>query len=251
MLAEVVCLIMNQRLKLGLGEILGSMLPYIHEGIVERGARGELVARILFLLAWDRACKNATSKYEPQFAIFGDYTVLYTRHIVVREFLHSLADKHQFDDALKGQIDQEVMERFLKGRVFFTQFTSVTRIVQRSELIDFYERGVAILCEHNQAVVDMTIPVRLCQDDMSCILVQVHNYTHSYGNYKWASLAVRLKSAGLLELADYPYLSLYLQLGHKTGKVYNLKYEKHHVVVPDTKPSARRKESKSDEDPFK
>jgi hypothetical protein len=252
-LAEAACRIMNRRSKLDVGEILSPMLPYVREGIVDGGARGELVARILFLMAWDRACKNDTSEYKPRFTIFGDHKVLYTRPLVVREFLHSLADKDQFDVALNGQIDQKEMERFLKGRVFFTHFTSVTYSVKRSDLIDFYERGVAILCKRNQAAVDMIIPVRLCQDDMSYILVQVRNYTHSDGKYKLASLELRPENADLSEEpADYPYLALYLQLGYKIGRVRNLKNMKNDR---DATQGARReasgsKDSESDRDPF-
>jgi hypothetical protein len=52
-LVEVAYHTINRGLELDLGEIIDPVLPYVPDGIVEGGAQGELVARILFLLAWD------------------------------------------------------------------------------------------------------------------------------------------------------------------------------------------------------
>ena len=109
MLTEAACHIMNQGLKLDLGEILNPLLPCIRKGIVEGGARGELVARVLFVLAWDHACIVYASEYTPHFAICEVCGVLYTRPLTICQYLSSLANEHRLDVALKGQIDEQEM----------------------------------------------------------------------------------------------------------------------------------------------
>lgn len=190
------------------------------------------------------------SAYTPRFPICGGHRVLYTRPLTVRQFLNSLADELRLDAALKGQIDEQEMQRFLKGRELFTHFTAVTYRVKRPELIDFYESSAAVMCKRGEKGIDLIILVWLSPGVMSYILVQVHNYSDADPKYKWASLDVRPKSAGLEEgQVDYPYLALYLSLGYKEPNVYNLKYEEHQDADSSAIPLAKRYSEEPTQEP--
>ena len=117
------------------------------------------MARLLFLLAWDHACIANASEYTLGFAICGVSPVLYTRPLTVRKFLNSLADEHRLDAALKGQIDEKELEKFLKGRVLFTHFTAITYHVKRPALIDFYKSSATVMCKQGEKAIDLIIPV--------------------------------------------------------------------------------------------
>lgn len=250
-LAEAACHIMNRRQDSGLGEFLEPLLLYIREGIVEGGVRGELAARLLFLLAWDHACMKDALAYTPRLDICGGHRVLYTRPLTVRQFLHSLADEQRLHAALKGQIADREMQRFLDGKVFFTHFTAVTYRVERPDLIEFFESSAAVMCKRGEQSIDLIIPVRLRPGVMSYILVQVRNYRDADPKYKWASVDVTPESAGLEKRqVDYPYLALYLSLGYRDPRVYNLKYEKHHVADLSAVPLAKRYPEEPTEEPI-
>ncbi|CAG8634928.1 12267_t:CDS:2, partial [Ambispora gerdemannii] len=144
--------------------------------VVNAGDQGELVGRILCLLAVDKAIQ---SKYE--------CWNMYSQSITVQEFLDALVGSQAFEK-LKSVLDEQansnnsVMLR--NSKIRFNHFVYVDFTSTRMNLIDFFFRGAAILCKRNQkGTTDLIIPIAMVQDDetpvtennLSFISIRVRN----------------------------------------------------------------------------
>ncbi|CAG8658023.1 4878_t:CDS:1, partial [Ambispora gerdemannii] len=137
--------------------------------------QGELVGRILCLLAVDKAIQ---SKYE--------CWNMYLQPITVQEFLDALVGSQAFEK-LNAVLDEQangnnsVMLR--NSKIRFNHFVYVSFTPTRMNLVNFFFRGAAILCKRNQKGTDLIIPIAMVQDDetpitennLSFINIQVRN----------------------------------------------------------------------------
>jgi hypothetical protein len=155
--------------KHGWANPLNALIHYVHGGIVEVGFRGELLTKIVCLMAIDKALSQNDPLLTNQWQ--------FTRPIPVSVFLDHLVVPLQgnrtFSDGLKGvqtpdnipdgtlNIDDTKLRRFLNGYVFFNHFIRVDVKLSYAMLVHAWNRGAAIMCMTNTKCIDHVIPVML------------------------------------------------------------------------------------------
>ncbi|KAG9290814.1 hypothetical protein G9A89_010962 [Geosiphon pyriformis] len=191
----------------------------LHTGYIEPGYRGELVARLLLMIAWDHATRDRD--ISPHLGNLGYSKEFVSRPIRVKEFLISLFGQENYDEHI-----QSFPQKLANGLLAFTHFIPVTYTPNQTQLRTLFIRFAAVICKRNQAGVDLIIPVLLdwdgsspiSVDSMSYFLIQVKNWSKVYDAH-WPSSATSKLSREFVykgkttEENQNPYLSLYLQLG--------------------------------------
>lgn len=134
--------------------LLEKLSSALRNGIVQAEERGALVARILVLLARDRALLLR----------MGDVTGAAT--LTVSEFLKSLLG----DDALKkGNLPQELLD----GVLTFSHFVAVTYDPTEATLKALLERCAAAVVKNNQPGIDFFIPAVVAGGNLALLNFQV------------------------------------------------------------------------------
>jgi hypothetical protein len=147
---------------------LSALVHYVQGGIVEAGFKGELITKIVCLMAMDKALSQAP--------ISGNQW-RYSRPVPVSDFLNHLIvplrGYSKFSEGLKGvqdrdniihgtlNVDGEKLQRFLCGYVFFNHFIRIDVKLSYSMLVHAWNRGAAIMCMTNTKGIDHVIPVML------------------------------------------------------------------------------------------
>lgn len=207
----------------------------VHGGIVEAGFRGELLTKLVCLMAMDRALGKKQVKRNQW---------MFSRPITVSEFLNNLiaSKKTPFTKTLFGRpkqltalstkelkrkqeagfhitnVDEQDLQRFLDGYVFFNHFIQVEVKMSYAMLCQAWNRGAAIMCKTNTKAIDFAIPVMLktgiefgplhdvwegahidkARKHMSYILINARNYA-SGKDQTIAAQEAKLMSANLHE----------------------------------------------------
>jgi hypothetical protein len=147
---------------------LKALVHYVRGGIVEAGFKGELITKIVCLMAMDRALSQiqvAKNRWR------------FSRPIPVSDFLNHLVvplrGYSTFSEGLRGvrdrdnilrdtlNIDDEKLRTFLRGYVFFNHFIRIDVKLSYSMLVHAWNRGAAIMCMTNTKGIDHVIPVML------------------------------------------------------------------------------------------
>ncbi|KAG9286641.1 hypothetical protein G9A89_007768 [Geosiphon pyriformis] len=216
-LAEAAALLMKDQNVLR--KLLHFLLDALHTGYIEPGYRGELVVRLLLMIAWDHATRDRD--ISPHLGNLGYSKEFVSRPIRVKEFLISLFGQENYDEHI-----QSFPQKLADGLLAFTHFIPVTYTPNQTQLRTLFIRFAAVICKRNQAGVDLIIPVLLdwdgsspiSVDSMSYFLIQVKNWSKVYDAH-WPSSATSKLSREFVykdkttEENQNPYLSLYLQLG--------------------------------------
>jgi hypothetical protein len=153
--------------RVGWGSHLRALYQHMKNGIVAAGYRGELLSKVLCLMAMDDTPKplpaNLNSPYWK-----------HTQPVTVRNFLDSwLAPpgKYQtFSEALShtsdlNLIDMKEFQRFLDGHVFFNHFIRLDSIVSIRTIVHAWNRGAAIMTKEMNDSFDHVIPVMLAAEN--------------------------------------------------------------------------------------
>jgi hypothetical protein len=149
-----------------------AMHPYLN--CIDRGRRGELVAALLIMQAYDAA-------REPN----------YKKCVSVANFMEALLPQQSYDDLLKsaptswptGYGDERTFAVIFKDYgMWFNHIIKIenTEMMSIDHLWEFVVRGAMILCTTNQGGVDIVLPVchmtqKLGPDSVTAIIVQVKN----------------------------------------------------------------------------
>jgi hypothetical protein len=165
----------------------------IEKGIVEKGLKGELYARLVLILAHDgiRCCRKQDDR-ELRQRIDSDRELQRTHSdrelhpdpyslttFTVREFLTTLYDE-------KHKSIPNIDERILRARMNFTHFVSTHENLRPEGLsdlfVDLLRRSTALQLGPVQATYDILIPIyfgdeseRLDPSECGCIVAQVKN----------------------------------------------------------------------------
>ena len=147
---------------------LYALVHYVQGGIVEAGFRGELITKIVCLMPMDKALSQIP---------VPENRWQYSQPIPVSNFLNHLIvplrGYSTFSEGLKGvqdrdsilystlNIDNEKLQRFLHGYVFFNHFVRVDVKLSYSMLVHAWNRGAAIMCMTNTKGIDHVIPFKL------------------------------------------------------------------------------------------
>lgn len=184
-------------------------------GLIDRGERGELVARLLVTLALDRAVKRS------------GHDALYSRGVSLIAFIEELFGdraEHILDsipDNTKSKVT--FREAFKHAWVRFTHFgkmgdaTGTTLAAARAAFI----RCMAIICRSGQMLVDFLLPIFFCPDDattlteanMSALLIQVKRRAEKGVQAKYAinQSTIKFFPDGIAN--QRPYVTLVMELG--------------------------------------
>ena len=154
-------------------------------GWIDKGNRGELVARLLLTLAYDKAARA----YSACQGVTKGQQVMYSKAVPVVDFLkallHEAWHKAVLESKPKTRSKGEPMtleQAFDGAYVRFTHFivNGTYNKVDTHASLAAAVRGAAIQVTHNQESVDIVIPVvmpygveALDEPGMSCILIQV------------------------------------------------------------------------------
>ncbi|RIB07563.1 hypothetical protein C2G38_2214076 [Gigaspora rosea] len=214
-LAEASAQIMNDP-DINLIDIINALISSLQNGGVEGGYRGELVARLLLLKAWDGVYKKLKVPFT---------RIHYSRFMTLSVFLKSLLADNAYEkisSRLKEQVSFTGTE-FGKAYIKFTHFISISYTPDRKDLLDALIRGVAFSCKRNQKGVDIIIPMYIgsldekpSEDRISYILIKIKNLTKDIkgGGYpQSATVFLSPSSSDIEKLPHMPFLSLYMQLG--------------------------------------
>ena len=140
-----------------------ALRDYVNSAVVSAGFRGELLTKVVCLMAAD-----STSKSSP--ACLTEWT--YMRPVKVSTFLDELfmpPDNHSsFSDAIRKSnvshhVDQTKLERFLDGYVFFNHFVRLQVKLSIEAITHAWNRGCALTATTNAVGFDHVIPVMLPQ----------------------------------------------------------------------------------------
>jgi hypothetical protein len=184
------------------------------KGLVSGGLKGEVMAKYIFLAAFDSTCKRLNKEISIEF----------TRPLTVHKFLKTLTGSDKIEKELAPQVSKEKLDQLLKGTLMFNHFITVDYTPKMTNMKDFFLRGAAIDCMAHQEAIDLIIPVLLENKTFSAILIQVKNYQKTYDSlyprfcYSMTPYGCGMDDNGSF---DYPYLKFYLQLGsvYKKGKI--------------------------------
>ena len=209
---------------------LHALVHYVQGGIVEAGFRGELITKILCLMAMDKALSQIP---------VPENRWQFSRPILVSDFLNHLIvplrGYSTFSEGLKGvqdqdnilhstlNIDNEKLQRFLHGYVFFNHFIRVDVKLSYSMLVHAWNRGAAIMCMTDTRGIDHVIPVMLdtkgdvifgplhgpwkkehiqkARQHISYILINSKNYASGKDQIR-AAWATRFSARNLREYGD-------------------------------------------------
>ena len=149
----------------GWDNVLKALYYHVQNGIVNPSYRGELLSKVLCLMAMDDSPKPFPSKNE-------DAHWKRTQPVKVRDFLDCLVaapkGRESFSHALFSNhlyTDQKELERFLNGYVFFNHFVQVEHTLSLRMLVFAWNRGAAIMCKGNTLAFDHVMPVMLAAEE--------------------------------------------------------------------------------------
>jgi hypothetical protein len=188
-----------------ISDILKHWIQGIRKGSVLRGYRGETIAQLILLMAWD---KHAAARSSP-------LSIKFAEPMIIHDYLKSLFVENVFTDMWRNIKDTELA----KGWVRFNHFAGVSYTPTKHDLLEFAKRGAAVYCKEYQRGVDLVIPVlidgNLDVESVTFILVQVKNRVATTDYRVDATSKLTPAYMKMEDAADciLPYLSLYMQIG--------------------------------------
>ena len=194
--------------------LLRMLIQSLRNGMVDAGFRGELVARILLLLAWDKCCIANLVDKESVLS-----SGVFLRAVPLMGFLETLLN---LDDStikmLKAKLDGA------KGTAWVrcSHFIKIDYVPNSEHLLMLYQRGAVAITKELQAGVDIVIPivfaegrdVPITKSMMSCAFLQAKNRQRLDAQYPYSATTGLTDAACGIEVSkDLPFMSLYMSLG--------------------------------------
>eukprot|EP00292_Cryptomonas_paramecium_P004017 CAMPEP_0113685274 /NCGR_PEP_ID=MMETSP0038_2-20120614/14560_1 /TAXON_ID=2898 /ORGANISM="Cryptomonas paramecium" /LENGTH=721 /DNA_ID=CAMNT_0000605301 /DNA_START=20 /DNA_END=2182 /DNA_ORIENTATION=+ /assembly_acc=CAM_ASM_000170 len=192
----------------------------LHKGQVEAGVRGELVARLLLLMAWDVACLRSMLPTERTVS-----SGVFLRPVPAIVFLSSLLSLDAEEWArVQGALSLDGIGAWVRCTHFIK---AVDYVPDREQLVHLFQRGAALITKDCQPGVDLMIPMYFCSeaefDDplqperISAILVQCKNIRGATRKSDTDSATSMPTPRGLRirdddEAARLPFVSLHMSL---------------------------------------
>lgn len=200
----------------------GKPMPFLHilhehmrSGLLDRGERGELVARMLVTEAYDRAvlAEEGPSNFSRGCSVVGWIKKLFQENVASAILNSRPAD-------CKGEPFKDV---FKDARLRFTHFakTADDHIIDTHAMFAAFARGMAFTCRNGETAVDFILPVLLNKSAklsswvMTAVFVQVKRRTKR-GRYFINAEALKFfhkEPADQLSPDVRPYITLIMDLG--------------------------------------
>jgi hypothetical protein len=193
----------------------------VRDGLIEKGQRGELVARLLLTLAHDQAVENMEITHK---ANQGQLEKLYTSPIPVVAFFRALFSPQYVDQLLLRRADNSPAgltfeQAFADAYVMFTHFGKAADDWCMSHTFMFMAlcRNMAISCREGMEYADLCIPIHfdgralLSRDTTSAILVSIKDKGDAMSSNR--TFVDVNKMAFTQDGTIHPFIILILQLG--------------------------------------
>src|SRR6185312_3494895 len=181
-------------------------------GFVDASHYGELVARLILIIAWQKCIQKSQGK-----------DGLYTRELYLKEFLSALFGNL---DALVTTNDSwkelKLDKLLLESILCFTHFIQVEYTPDSRLLERLFRRGAAAILKFNQPNVDLLIPLKLRDTQFTYVTISVKNRDVSWGGadytkdstYKMKPQYI-FRGMDLAMLPSLPHLCFYWSLHDK------------------------------------
>ncbi|RMZ97042.1 G2 mitotic-specific cyclin cdc13 [Brachionus plicatilis] len=220
-LAEAGAFLMHKSDNLNL--IIKQLSFTIESSLIDRGDRGEMIAKLILIIAKDKA-RNSSQLFHP---------LMYHNLSKVGEFIQSLFGKclDNCGNIINGwkcksenekcaikiiNLQIENYTELLDGWINFNHFSRSKYWLKEIDLVNGLKRCAAIHCKEYQTAVDLIIPIALDKsnfESISCIMVQVKLENQaSEPKYFQVFNKINSKLINGIDLKK-PSLLLYMQLG--------------------------------------
>ena len=193
----------------------------LRSGIVDAGYRGELLARILLLMAWDECCIAKLACGETILS-----SGVFLKAVPLTTFLEYLL---LLDENIRTELQSQFDGRHATPATAWvrcTHFLKIDYVPSASQLLDMFRRGAVAITKDLQRGVDLIIPLVICKDCnteikesmVSFVLAQLKNRKEMDDSYPLTATSLLTQEAAGLECnEDLPYLSLYMSFGPHLG----------------------------------
>ena len=201
----------------------------VRDGLIEKGQRGELAARLLLTLAHDAALEKMDVKRR---SYQGQLERLFTTPVPLLAFLSALFAKPLMEDIMKAVPDNQstgptLKESFKDAYVMFTHFGKAADEWCISDKFAFMAltRNMAIACRERMEFVDLCIPVHfgeknpLSRNTTSAIFISIKDKEKVMG-YNRTHIDVSKLKFFTDETKPRPVINLILQLGIQSAGRY-------------------------------
>ena len=198
------------------------LFNHVKDGLIEKGQRGELAARLLLTLAHDAALNMMTVE---QRSYQGQIEHLFTTPVPLLTFLSALFTQPYMKDIIGGTPENQPSgptfeESFKDAYIMFTHFGKAADDWCISDEFAFMAltRNMAIACRERMKFVDLCIPIhfgkdkRLSRHNTSAILISIKDRQKAMG-YIDTHIDVSEMKFFTDEIRQRPVIKLILQLG--------------------------------------
>ncbi|KAG9294933.1 hypothetical protein G9A89_003966 [Geosiphon pyriformis] len=215
-IAEASAQITGESEGVGLVRVLNPLINMMKEGLVERGYRGEVVARLILLHAWDRACGALQSLNSEESSNW------FSRPMPLVRYLRYLLNYNVYCEVISKMAEDDIKKKLLKAYIRFNHFVAITYTPPPEHILETLKRGIAFVCKRYQQGTDLIIPLvmdigihdLMTLNNISYVLVSVKNYQKSKDNNYFNP-----SNVGIEQLPTLPFLSLYMQFGANVAGV--------------------------------
>ena len=151
--------------KMGWGQVLKALFTSVQTGVVDAGFRGELLSKIMCLIAIDQS-------QQPRENNKWDFTRPVKVSLFLNNFIQPPGEPGTYSSvtaAIEGmaeesKIDKTYVARFLNGHVFFNHFIRLEETVSMPLLFQAWNRCAALTCKPCTQAFDHVIPVMLAPE---------------------------------------------------------------------------------------
>ncbi|CCM07240.1 uncharacterized protein FIBRA_09586 [Fibroporia radiculosa] len=197
---------------------------HVRDGLISKGERGELVARLILIQAFDAASKKARANKG------NDDDERIDRPVRLLDFLEALFGKTHMEAIKSSRPDNQpqgttLAEAFEDAYVRFTHFArnEDETVTNTYGVWAAIMRGMAMQCSSNNPIIDIIIPIilrneKLTENIMTAMLIQVRNRDTQHA---WVIDQAELnRKHGFFPPSKddkRPYITLVMQLGVETA----------------------------------
>ncbi|GJE95218.1 hypothetical protein PsYK624_113990 [Phanerochaete sordida] len=219
LLAHVAAHVMNEHTQI---DVVGALASAMKAGQIDKGQRGELVGRLLMILAHDKAARMCHSVRTS--AAGQSQAINWSEKVPVLTFLQALfAEEHHATiagctpDNIRSSL--VTLEEAFRGA--FVRFSHFVRLGQNN-MIDPHvgaaalARGMAFHCNHTQPEYDIVIPVLMPSKDSDADpMIHADNVTFIIVQVKSRSQSthVEVEAKRYMLPRPQPYIVISMQLG--------------------------------------
>ncbi|THH06984.1 hypothetical protein EW145_g3699 [Phellinidium pouzarii] len=241
------------RFQLGRGNAASHLQSYTESGLIEKGQRGELVARLIMTMAYDEAVDAFNEENGTLFPANSGVHPLYSQGVPLMYYIKALLGNEHAENIFNSRPNnvkdgKPFREAYKDAWVRFTHFQRAgdSSVISSEACWAAAARAMAFQCNSGQALIDILVPVilykngTLCEANMSAILVQVKGQR---GVVTKASVKIDERDLKFFpppsdERSDErPYITLVMELGVQFRTAKPSKYTAGHAPDVNRSPS--------------